>query len=122
MKPRAAPPAAPAALERAAAHAAGASRASLSVIALSEDPMLLEALTLAAMDQATVVTSPSADRFADQLVATAAAVALIDAAAAPTPLDGFIASLHQQFPQLLLLLAGPASLQPQFAPQLADGT
>jgi TonB family protein len=101
---------------------AGASRASLSIIALSEDPMLLEALTLAAVDQACVVTSPSPDRFADQLVATAAAVALIDATAAPAPLDGFIASVHQQFPQLLLLLAGPASLQTQFAAQIADGT
>jgi TonB family protein len=101
---------------------ASAGRASLSIIALSEDPMLLEALTLAAMDQACVVSSPSADRFADQLVATASAVALIDATAAPAPLDGFIASLHQQFPQLLLLLAGPASLQSQFAAQIADGT
>jgi TonB family protein len=101
---------------------AGASRAPLSIIALSEDPMLLEALTLAAVDQACVVSSPSADRFADQLVATAAAVALIDATAAPAPLDGFIASLHQQFPQLLLLLAGPASLQSQFAAQIADGS
>jgi protein TonB len=94
----------------------------LAIVALSEDPLLLEALTLAAIDQAAVVTSPSADRFADQLVANAAAVALIDAAAAPTPLDGFIATLHQQFPQLLLLLAGPASLQNQFAAQIADGT
>jgi TonB family protein len=123
MKPRAATAAA-AAAEHAALHpaVAGASRAPLSIIALSEDPMLLEALTLAAVDQACVVSSPSADRFADQLVATAAAVALIDATAAPAPLDGFIASLHQQFPQLLLLLAGPASLQTRFAAQIADGT
>lgn len=101
---------------------AGATRASLSIVALSDDPMLLEALTLAAIDQAAVVSSPSADRFADQLVANAAAVALIDAAAAPAPLDGFIASVCQQFPQLLLLLAAPAALQHQFAAQIADGT
>jgi len=100
----------------------GATRASPVIVALSEDPNLLEALTLAAIDQAAVVTSPSADRFADQLVANAAAVALIDAAAAPAPLDAFIATVHQQFPQLLLLLAGPASLQNQFAAQIADGT
>jgi TonB family protein len=110
---------------RRGAHASpplGASRTSLAIIALSEDPLLLEALTLAAIDQAAVVAAPSADRFADQLVANAAAVALIDAAAAPVPLAAFIATLHQQFPQLLLLLAGPASLQPQFAAQIADGT
>jgi TonB family protein len=123
MKPRAAPPA-PAAAGRAAspAHAAAAIRAPLSIVALSEDPMLLEALTLAAVDQATVVSAPSADRFADQLVANTAAVALIDAAVAPLPLDSFIATVHQQFPQMLLLLAGPASLQNQFSAQIADGT
>src|ERR1700692_4309173 len=83
MKPRAAPPA-PAAAGRAAApaHAAGATSASLSIVALSEDPMLLEALTLAAIDQPDVVSSPSADRFADQLVANTAAVARIDAVVA----------------------------------------
>jgi TonB family protein len=123
MKPRAAPPA-PAAAGRAAspALAAGAMRAPLSIVALSEDPMLLEALTLAAVDQASVVSAPSADRFADQLVANTAAVALIDAAVAPVPLDAFIATVHQQFPQMLLLLAGPASLQNQFSAQIADGT
>jgi TonB family protein len=84
--------------------------------------MLLEALTQAAAGETTVVTSPSADRFADQLVANAAAVALIDAAVAPAPLDDFLATMHRQFPQLLLLLSGPAVLQTQFAAQVADGT
>jgi protein TonB len=126
MKPRAAPSAPIAAAhvlesDRARAPAAAPS-ASLAIVALSDDPMLLEAVTLAAIDRAAVVTSPSADRFADQLVANAAAVALIDAAVAPAPLDAFIATVHRQFPQLLLLLAGPASLQSQFAAQLADGT
>jgi TonB family protein len=101
---------------------AAAGRPSLAIVALSEDPLLLEALTAAAIGQAAVCTSPSADRFADQLVANAAAVALIDAAVAPAPLDEFIANVHRQFPQLLLLLAGPALLQNQFAAQLADGT
>jgi len=128
MNPRTAPRA-PAGADPVAATAApaipapaAAARASLSIIALSQDPMLLEALTLAAVGQASVVSSPSADRFADQLVATAAAVALIDAAAAPAPLEQFIAGVQRQFPQLLLLLAGPAALQNQFAAQLADGT
>jgi TonB family protein len=101
---------------------AAAGRPSLAIVALSEDPLLLEALTAAAIGQAAVCTSPSADRFADQLVANAAAVALIDAAVAPAPLDEFIANVHRQFPQLLVLLAGPALLQNQFAAQLADGT
>jgi hypothetical protein len=141
MKPRAAPsgpneqhaPAsehahAPAALARDSARGAdalspaGAIRAAPAVVALSEDAGLLEALSIALRGQAAVVTAPSADRFADQLVAMSAAVALIDAAVAPAPLTAFIADVHRQFPQLLLLLAGPASLQIQFAAQLADGT
>ena len=125
MKPRAAPQSPAAADQAASAQPAppyGSGRASLAVAALSDDPLLLEALTLATIDKAAVVTSPSADRFADQLVANAAAVALIDAAAAPAPLAAFIAMVHQQFPQLLLLLAGPASMQNQFAAQIADGT
>jgi len=129
MKARAAPHA-PASADQAARtetpagapRTAGAPRAFLSIVALSQDPMLLEALALAVVGQASVVSSPSADRFADQLVATAAAVALIDTAVAPEPLDQFIAGVHRQFPQLLLLLAGPAALQTQFAAQLADGT
>jgi TonB family protein len=133
MKPRTAPVAPSAAyhapgsyraraLEPSSRPPAAAGRESLAIVALSEDPLLLEALTMAAIDQAAVVTSPSADRFADQLVANAAAVALIDAAVAPAPLDEFIANVHRQFPQLLLLLAGPALLQNQFAAQIADGT
>jgi TonB family protein len=91
-------------------------------VALSEDPMLLEAMTSAAMDQASVIVSPSADRFVDQLVATSAELALIDAAAAPQDLAEFLTSLHRQFPQLLLLLAGPGNVQHQIATQLTDGT
>jgi hypothetical protein len=93
-----------------------------AIVALSEDPLLLEALTQAAIPQVGVIASPSADRFVDQLMATAAQVALIDAAAAPAPLADFIASLHAQFPQLLLLLAGAPPLQHHFAAQMADGT
>jgi len=101
---------------------APAAAAPLSIVALSQDPMLLESLAQAAIGAANVIDSPTADRFADQLVANAAVVALVDAAAAPVPLEPFIEQLHRQFPQLLLLLAGPAALQNQFAAQLADGT
>jgi TonB family protein len=124
MNPRATPPDPDATEPLASAEPAprGAARPALAIVALSEDPMLLQALTQAAAGEATVVTSPSADRFADQLVANGAPVALIDAAVAPAPLDDFLATVHRQFPQLLLLLSGPAVLQTQFAAQLADGT
>jgi len=93
-----------------------------SLVALSDDPTLLEALTGAAMSGVNVITSPTADRFIDQLVANAPDIALIDASSTPAPLAEFIAALHQQFPLLLLIAAGPAPMQSQCNAQLAAGT
>src|SRR5579871_5810314 len=92
------------------------------IIALSDDPLLLEALTGAAVAGSVVTTSPSPDRFVDQLVANGAGIALIDASSLSTPLKPFLLTLREQFPQLLLLLAGPATLQAQFSAQIEDGT
>jgi len=128
MQPRAAlrAPADPAfsALDETAVAAASVGTRALppAIVALSEDPTLLEALTLATIEAAAIVTSPSADRFVDQLMANGAHVALIDAAAAPAPLEEFIAGLRAQFPHLLLLLAGAPPLQHQFRSHIADGT
>jgi len=93
-----------------------------TIIALSDDPVLLEALSGAARAGSAVITSPTTDRFIDQLVANGAGIALIDASSLSAPLKGFIATLLEQFPQLLLILAGPAALQAQFSSQIADGT
>jgi hypothetical protein len=93
-----------------------------TIVALSDDPVLLEALEGAAQAHAAVIISPSADRFVDQLVANAASVAVIDASSVPPPLKPFIAVLREQFPHLLLILAGPAQLQHQFTAQIDDGT
>ena len=93
-----------------------------AIIALSDDPLLLEALTGAALADSAVITSPSTDRFIDQLVANAPGIALIDASSVSTPLKGFIATLREQFPQLLLILTGPAQLQAQLSAQIDDGT
>jgi len=90
------------------------------IVALSEDPSLLQALTLAVIEQVSVVTSPSVDRFVDQLVANASEVALIDAATAPSPLAEFILTIRRQFPQLVLVLAGSAQLQTELAGQPAS--
>src|SRR4029077_13467851 len=98
------------------------SRSITSLLVLSEDQVLLEAIRTAAQDVATVTISPSADRLADQLVAIGAELAWIDAAYAPLALGGFLDSLHSQFPQLQLLLVGPGNVQHQLARQLTDGT
>jgi periplasmic protein TonB len=92
------------------------------IIALSDDPLLLEAVTGAVLAGSFITTSPSPDRFVDQLVAHGAGIALIDATSVSTPLKPFLVTLREQFPQLLVLLAGSAQLQAQFGPQIADGT
>jgi DNA-binding NtrC family response regulator len=92
------------------------------IVALSDDPNLLDALHGAVPGQAALIISPSADRFVDQLVANAAGIALIDASSTPPPLKAFIALIREQFPQLLLILAGAASVQAQLSEQIAAGT
>ena len=92
------------------------------IVALSDDPNLLDALYGAVQARAALIVSPTADRFIDQLVANAASIALIDASSAPVPLKAFIALLHEQFPQLLLILAGAAPVHAQLAEPIAAGT
>jgi hypothetical protein len=101
---------------------AGPAAGALTIVAIADDPGLLEALTRAGGERDLVITSPTADRFVDQLVANAAAVAVIDAGCAPQPLEGFIERIHAQFPQLLLILAGSAPLQAAYKTRLVDGT
>ena len=129
MKPRAplpisaaAEPAAPTVPIAPIARAAPSAAASPAIVALSEDHTLLQALTLAVIERSAVVTSPSVDRFIDQLVSNSAEVALVDAATAPSPLGAFIMTLRRQFPQLLVVLAGSAPLQSELSALIADGS
>jgi DNA-binding NtrC family response regulator len=122
MEPRAPLPLSAAAEPAPAAAAASWAADHGVVVALSEDHALLQALTLGVIEQAPVITSPSVDRFIDQLMANRAEVALIDAASAPAPLEQFVSALHQQFPRLLVVLAGSAQLQTSLSAQITDGT
>lgn len=94
------------------------------IVALSDDPLLLEALAGLEWSGTGVMSSPTSDRFIDQLVANSAGagIAIIDAASVPTSLKSFLATLREQFPQLLVMLTGPAHLQAQFEAQITDGT
>jgi TonB family protein len=106
-----------------AANAADAAAGAVAhaIVGLSDDPLLLEALSGAALTGSDVITCPTADRFIDQLVANGAGIALIDASSVPMPLIGFIATVREQFPQLLLIVAGPAHLQAQLSAQIDNG-
>ncbi len=101
-----------------------AARESCPIVALSDDPLLLEALAGLSVAGTGVMSSPSSDRFIDQLVANSAGagIAIIDAASVSSSLKSFLATLHEQFPQLLVMLTGPAHLQAQFEEQITDGT
>jgi len=101
---------------------AGLVAGAVTIVAIADDPELLDAIARAGSGHDVVITSPTADRFVDQLVANGAAIAIIDAGCAPQPLAGFIERIHAQFPQLLLILAGTATLQAAFASRLVDGT
>ncbi len=74
------------------------------------------------VEQVAIVTSPSVDRFIDQLAANGGEVALIDAAAAPNPIEAFTRRLRQQFPRVLIVLTGSPQLQTTLSAPIADGT
>jgi protein TonB len=103
-------------------HSSSGTRPAPRIVALSDDPVLLEAIGAAALDFVQVIVSPSTDRFIDQVVALGGGLALIDAAAVPENLPEFLESVHRQFPQLQLLLAGPGTIQHQLGTQMTDGT
>jgi len=95
---------------------------SSAIVALSQDDVLLSALMATMLEQAAIVTSASAERFIDQLTGNHAEVALIDAAAAPSPIGSFTQQLRQQFPHLQIVLTGASSLQTELRAQIAEGT
>jgi protein TonB len=106
------------------ASSAARAAAPCPIVALSDDPLLLEALAGLGWAGTGVTSSPSSDRFIDQLFANSAGagIAIIDAASVSTSLKSFLATLRDQFPQLLVMLTGPAHLQAQLEEQITDGT
>ena len=106
------------------ASSAARAAAPCPIVALSDDPLLLEALAGLGWPGTGVMSAPASDRFIDQLVANSAGsgIAIIDAASVSTSIKSFLATLRDQFPQLLVMLTGPAHLQAQLEAQIADGT
>jgi protein TonB len=92
-----------------------------AVVALSEDPQLLEALAGVPATVTEIILCSAVDRFAEQLVAEACGVALIDAAGVVDPI-AFIVGLRRQFPELVFVVAGGGHLQAPLTALLADGS
>lgn len=105
----------------AAARAAGGAAPAVFV-ALTDDGALREAIDAAVSGRGSVVVTTTPEAFADQLVAQAAGIAIIDLACAPTSAPIFIERLHEQFPGLVLIAAGAAREQNALVPLVTDGT
>ncbi|HKZ74768.1 MAG TPA: energy transducer TonB [Steroidobacteraceae bacterium] len=91
-----------------------------TLLVLSRDAKLLATVRSVAGDHG-VAAIGSETELASQLVAGTAGVALIDAAAAATPVEELTQRLAAQFPELVLVVAGNADHQGALAPQVTSG-
>jgi hypothetical protein len=91
-------------------------------VALTDDAALREAIDSGVAGRGSVITATTPDAFADQLVAHAGCVAILDLACVPTSAPIFIERLRGQFPGLVLVTAGTAREQGALAPLVADGS
>lgn len=105
----------------AAARAAGGA-VPATFVALTDDAALREAIDAAVAGRGSVVVAATPEAFADQLVAQATGIAIIDLACVPTSAPIFIERLRAQFPALVLIAAGAAREQNALVPLVTDGT
>jgi DNA-binding NtrC family response regulator len=91
------------------------------VVALADDPQVLDALEEALGRTVTLIVAPSPERFADQLLANPAQLALLDCAAAGAELGPMVAVLRHKFPAMTLVVSGSGREQVTVAPQLETG-
>ena len=92
------------------------------VVALADDPEVLDALEEALGRTVQLIVAPSPERFADQLLANPAQLALLDCAAAGTELGPMITVLRRKFPAMTLVVSGNGREQHGVAPQLENGS
>jgi DNA-binding NtrC family response regulator len=92
------------------------------VVALADDPDVLDALDVALGRTVQLIVAPSPERFADQLLANPAQLALLDCAAAGAELGPMITVLRKKFPGMTLIVSGNGREQPAVAPQLENGS
>ena len=134
QKPVAAPvpPAAPAPAPAAAVstvatgtHAAlnqpGARTSGANVVILSADPILIDLLRDAVAGHHRVWRADDATHAADLMVASGNAVLLIDSALADHDTRTLVTQVHQQFPDLAIIVAGRRDDEHELAPLVSEG-
>ncbi|HWN06988.1 MAG TPA: TonB family protein [Steroidobacteraceae bacterium] len=124
VKPVAAP--APAASTGATGtHAAlqqpGARTSGANVVILSADPILIDLLRDAVAGHHRVWRADDATHAADLMVASGNAVLLIDAALADHDTKTLVTQVHQQFPDLAIIVAGRRDDEHDLAPLVSEG-
>ena len=111
---------------RPATHAAlqqpGARTHGANVVILSADPVLIDLLRDAVAGHHRVWRADDATHAADLMVASGNAVLLIDAALADHDTKTLVTQVHQQFPDLAIIVAGRRDDEHELAPLVSEGT
>jgi TonB family protein len=92
-----------------------------SLVVLTRDAALVETLKVLGAEH-TVVTVEGESDLAGELLGRQTGVAIIDAAAASTPVERLTEKLKSQFPDLVLIVAGRLDDQSALAAQITAGT
>ena len=107
------------------AHAAlqhpGARTSGANVVILSADPILIDLLRDAVAGHHRVWRADDATHAADLMVASGNAVLLIDAALADHDTKTLVNQVHQQFPDLAIIVAGRRDDEHDLAPLVSEG-
>jgi DNA-binding NtrC family response regulator len=92
------------------------------VVALADDPQVLDALEEAVGRTVQLIVAPTPERFADQLLSNPAQLTLLDCPAAGAELLPMIAVLRRKFPAMTLVVSGNGREQSEIAPSLENGS
>jgi TonB family protein len=92
-----------------------------SLVVLTRDAALAETLKVLGAEHQVVAVEAESD-LAGELLAKQTGVAIIDAAAASTPVERLTERLKSQFPDLVLIVAGRLDDQSALAAQITTGT
>lgn len=95
--------------------------AGIGLVVLSKDDRLIDTLERVVTADHAITLCISADELAEQIMAGRGGVALVDAAASAESLPNLARRLRQQFPDLVLVVAGDARHQGELTAQIASG-
>ncbi len=99
----------------------GARTSGANVVILSADPILIDLLRDAVAGHHRVWRADDATHAADLMVASGNAVLLIDAALADHDTKTLVTQVHQQFPDLAIIVAGRRDDEHELAPLVSEG-